>query len=963
MNIKTIKIFRTISKVILWVVVLGLVGFGGYYLYLSIMNRPENVVITNVTDASATVTWTTKAQSNGVVYYKENEKRIFPGILAFFGAKTGYDDRDVSDAQTACVNEFNKEASENVDEDFNVGGDNFDCEDARVTGMGKYYTHSVTMTNLKPETKYSFVVGDGIWSFRSDVTMVTTFDTLGEVDTPMPVFGRIIGDDDTYSRDSLVYITFRDGSEEQDSIIYSSTGNDDGGWYVDAATARDTSGNVLELELTNDTFFVKGRYSNYGESDEELYFLGYFNGAYPDVVVSKTTTTQSSLWKKFVLGAYAEESAYTRYWEKTVGTEQKKDKIVEACPKCATSLTANELYTIASGGTLSSDRVKDVGYGNIAKAVAATQGGSFSMSDLSKLGISQNAGNMNALVSTGVETFKVGSTTQTNQTINYSSNGNVENTSYTTTETYKSSTTTCTSINQCSTTTNYSGPGATGTDTDGAGGENIRKLAEAISQLSNYVDWTPQMIKNFKESCQENPDSEQCSNFCVSSRGANTLCTEICEESFSKEGFLYTLGDKDIQNIEPKNSDGSYKAYTSVGVIKLTESEKYAIENGGYVSISLEPVSLPGLVNKAVGTTQELINKYPALEDKIQKELEEMDEKERYKRGFYSSIYSSYCAVLGGTQISYQPCEIPSEDTLGIFSVSKVYADASTVDGEYLALYLPEYGLYSFQLGDYTMESKVVKGDSRYVFYLEVNDQDGFQMPSDPDNPTSEEDIILDSSAYEITYKQESSAQQYDISEGINILSFNFVPVSPDDLGAYMASDLITQAANNGVNIEYISIFSGGRWYSGYSCSSGTCTGTNFSIVPGKGYVVKASNSGNITVPGYNLTSSVPIPFSSGWNLVGVHGYTTAYTARTFIDSINTVEGLTANNVSWWPTSKGKYEGLEVENGTEYGLDFAISPTNGYFVRISDYAPTDTTCKSILWNAGGTANGTCGNTK
>jgi hypothetical protein len=88
----------------------------------------------------------------------------------------------------------------------------------------------------------------------------------------MPVFGRIVGDDDTYSRDSLVYITFRDGSEEQDSIVYSSTSNDDGGWYLDAATARDSNGNVLPLELTNDTFLVNGIYSNYGESEEKNIF-------------------------------------------------------------------------------------------------------------------------------------------------------------------------------------------------------------------------------------------------------------------------------------------------------------------------------------------------------------------------------------------------------------------------------------------------------------------------------------------------------------------------------------------------------------------------------------------------------------------------------------------------------------------------------------------------------------------
>jgi hypothetical protein len=118
-----------------------------------------------------------------------------------------------------------------------------------------------------------------------------------------------------------------------------------------------------------------------------------------------------------------------------------------------------------------------------------------------------------------------------------------------------------------------------------------------------------------------------------------------------------------------------------------------------------------------------------------------------------------------------------------------------------------------------------------------------------------------------------------------------------------------------------------------------------------------------MTIPGYSLTSSVPVAFSAGWNLVGVHGYTTVYTARSFIDSVNSINGLTANNVSWWPTSKSKYEGLQVDNGVEYGLDFPINPINGYFIKISKFAPTDTKCKSLIWNAGGSLNGTCGNTK
>jgi hypothetical protein len=275
---------------------------------------------------------------------------------------------------------------------------------------------------------------------------------------------------------------------------------------------------------------------------------------------------------------------------------------------------------------------------------------------------------------------------------------------------------------------------------------------------------------------------------------------------------------------------------------------------------------------------------------------------------------------------------------------------------------MPEYGMYSFELGDYTVSTQVSDGKTIYLFYVEANGTAGFQMPVDPDNPTATEDIVLSSSASQITYKKESTAQQYEIKKGINIISFNFVPVSTD-AGAYTAKDVITQASTNGVEVQYISTFEGGRWNSGYSCSSGTCTGTNFTIVPGKGYLVYATQDGTVTIPGYNLTSSVPVAFSAGWNLVGVHGYTNAYTARSFIDSINKITGLTANNVSWWPTSKSKYEGLQVDGTMEYGLDFSMSPNNGYFVKISKFAPTDTKCKSLIWNEGGSLNGTCGNTK
>ena len=136
MGIQTIKVLRTVSKIILLVITLGLLGWGGYYVYRSIAFKPQNIAVTNITDSSATITWTTSSQMNGVVYYKKDSS-VLPGPLGIIGSRVGYDDRDVSDAQTACVDKFNKNASETKDENFSVSGENFDYENARVTGIGK----------------------------------------------------------------------------------------------------------------------------------------------------------------------------------------------------------------------------------------------------------------------------------------------------------------------------------------------------------------------------------------------------------------------------------------------------------------------------------------------------------------------------------------------------------------------------------------------------------------------------------------------------------------------------------------------------------------------------------------------------------------------------------------------------------------------------------------------------------
>ncbi|HOT61153.1 MAG TPA: fibronectin type III domain-containing protein, partial [Candidatus Dojkabacteria bacterium] len=167
MSITTIKVLRTISKIVLLIIGIGIIGYGGLMVYKSVVNKPQRVRITNVTDSATTITWVTDNPVRGVVYYKD-EGSFLPGPLGFLGSKVAYDDRDFARAQDECVKAFNENAKNTKDEDFAVDGNNFDCENIPVEKLGAYYTHSVTIKNLNESSTYFFVVGNGIWSWNVD---------------------------------------------------------------------------------------------------------------------------------------------------------------------------------------------------------------------------------------------------------------------------------------------------------------------------------------------------------------------------------------------------------------------------------------------------------------------------------------------------------------------------------------------------------------------------------------------------------------------------------------------------------------------------------------------------------------------------------------------------------------------------------------------------------------------------
>jgi hypothetical protein len=322
-------------------------------------------------------------------------------------------------------------------------------------------------------------------------------------------------------------------------------------------------------------------------------------------------------------------------------------------------------------------------------------------------------------------------------------------------------------------------------------------------------------------------------------------------------------------------------------------------------------------------------------------------------------------------EMEYYNIEVPSsESSTSVFNKAlfKSLADDSTYEEDNTqeeettnqVLYYPGEGMYEVTIAGGRKISLIGEDDISYFFYKDNDGVPGYQAPQDPNNPKESEDMILPKSVV-LFSSQTAITTKYSLKRGINIISFGFMPSKGGNepkLNSVEFLELVNMGENK---VSAISYFEAGKWSGGttYDFNTKETKGTVFDLVFGRGYVVIAEQDTTISIPGLKLDKSVPVAFSRGWNLVGIHGYSTAYTARTLIESINTIEGLKSDNVTWWPTSRGMYQGYQLINGQSYGQDYPISPLNGYFVRISEFNPKDPSCKTLWWNPGGNYNGQC----
>ena len=339
----------------------------------------------------------------------------------------------------------------------------------------------------------------------------------------------------------------------------------------------------------------------------------------------------------------------------------------------------------------------------------------------------------------------------------------------------------------------------------------------------------------------------------------------------------------------------------------------------------------------------------------------------------YDSRTQQVCAQpVGGQCSKYElldafykdlsPCDKSKCGIVGfepgpIALVHRAYAQDGS-DGQWednVVFYSPEDGVYEVTSSDGV--SRTILGGQATVFYQERNGVEGFQPPEDPQNPKDDEDRIVSGSSLSVS--KVADLKKVSLKEGINIISFNLLPSLGTLEEKLTFGDFLRIANRDGKNVSRIATFHAGSWDGGAHYDFTTKEikgGVDKVLTVGIGYLVLAEKDTTISVPGYAIESPVPIAFSSGWNLIGVHGHDTQYTAKSLINSVNSIEGLKANNVTYWPTSKGMYQGFQLSEGQEYGQDFPISPDLGYFVRINEIREG---CRSIWWNPGGEGNGNC----
>lgn len=238
------------KKIIFGFILVLVAGFLFYYTLKLIEPSylPQSVLISNITDHQAAVSWVTEKATKGSLILSTNGR--FP-ILPVF-TRVFKDDGE-----------------------------------KRLKQAGFYTTHHITIAELEPNKTYQFRIYQG-WKKQVQGSF-TTGTTLQSINTPNPVYGRILTSDKKPIIGAIVYLQVVDEASKsakakpKRSALLSALTNTEGRWSIDLANLRE--GNLKQAYLPSK------------KSQEQIIVEGGIYGRGK----ANTTINQDNPWPDIVL--------------------------------------------------------------------------------------------------------------------------------------------------------------------------------------------------------------------------------------------------------------------------------------------------------------------------------------------------------------------------------------------------------------------------------------------------------------------------------------------------------------------------------------------------------------------------------------------------------------------------------------------------------------------------------------
>lgn len=190
-----------------------IIGFGvlivvcivviGLFLFVEPQSKVERLLISNISDTGASVSWVTASATKGAVRIVP-DKQKFP--LFELTADSHLDDRDAAGRR----------------EHF-------------------FTQHHVTLSDLAPNTTYTYRIYQG-WRQVGEGRL-RTGSSLSAPSAPNLVYGTVVkADKKTPQIGSLVYLRLHDEKQKKSSAVLSTVTNQQGRWSIDMSQLRTADG-------------------------------------------------------------------------------------------------------------------------------------------------------------------------------------------------------------------------------------------------------------------------------------------------------------------------------------------------------------------------------------------------------------------------------------------------------------------------------------------------------------------------------------------------------------------------------------------------------------------------------------------------------------------------------------------------------------------------------------------------